>query len=98
MADTTDPRERLMNGNKRFIESVKADNPDFFKESATGQAPHTLWLGCADSRVPAAEVTDSKPGELFVHRNIANVVVHTDFNFLSVLQYAVEVLKVKQIV
>jgi carbonic anhydrase len=73
-------------------------DPNYFKNSALDQKPEFLWIGCSDSRVPAEEVTGTQPGELFVHRNVANLVIHTDFNMLSVLQYAVEVLKVKHVI
>lgn len=75
-----------------------ATNPRFFTDLAGQQAPEYLWIGCSDSRVPANEIVDLAPGELFVHRNVANVVVHTDLNCLSVLQYAVEVLRVKHVI
>ena len=75
-----------------------ARDPDFFRRLAAQQAPRYLWIGCADSRVPANEIVDLDPGELFVHRNVANVVVHTDFNCLAVLQYAVDVLKVEHVI
>ena len=73
-------------------------HPDYFARMEKTQTPEYLWIGCSDSRVPAEEVTGREPGELFVHRNIANLVIHTDFNMLSVLQYAVEVLKVKHVI
>ena len=75
-----------------------ATNPRFFSDLAGQQAPEYLWIGCSDSRVPANEIVDLAPGELFVHRNVANVVVHTDLNCLSVIQYAVEVLRVKHVI
>ncbi|WP_207428233.1 carbonic anhydrase [Pedobacter sp. SYSU D00535] len=90
--------ELLLEGNRRFVESELENDPDFFKKLAAGQSPEVLWIGCADSRVPANELTGTKPGEVFVHRNIANVCVHTDMNMLSVLDYAVNVLKVKHVI
>lgn len=90
--------EKLINGNKKFALSKRFDNPDYFKKLSLGQKPDYLWIGCSDSRVPANEVTSTESGEMFVHRNIANVVVHTDFNIMSVLEYAVTVLEVKHII
>lgn len=84
--------------NKNWAESVKKSDPDFFLELAKQQNPEYLWIGCSDSRVPANQIVDMPPGQIFVHRNIANLVVHTDLNCLSVIQYAVEVLKVKHII
>ncbi len=90
--------ERLLTGNKSWAsEKLKLD-PEYFKGLSLGQHPEYLWIGCSDSRVPANEITGTKSGEIFVHRNVANVVVHTDMNLLSVLYYAVEVLKVKHII
>lgn len=88
----------LQQNNKEWAERVTAEDPDFFNRLAEKQTPEYLWIGCADSRVPANEVVDLLPGELFVHRNVANMVIHTDLNCLSVVQYAVEVLKVKHII
>jgi carbonic anhydrase len=90
--------ERLIDGNRKYSMSQKFDDPEYFKKLALGQTPEYLWIGCSDSRVPANEVTGTKSGEIFVHRNIANVVVHTDFNLLSVVEYAVEILQVKHII
>jgi carbonic anhydrase len=90
--------KKLMLANKAWVADKLSVDPDFFHESARDQAPEFMWIGCSDSRVPAEDVTGTEPGELFVHRNIANLVVHTDFNMLSVLQYAVEVLEVKHII
>lgn len=90
--------EDLLNGNQHFADSYLKEDPDFFKESAKGQQPEFLWIGCSDSRVPESKVTDSDPGRLFVHRNIANVVVRTDANLLSVAYYAIRVLKVKHVI
>ena len=84
--------------NKKWANDMKEKDPEFFKQLADQQAPKYLWIGCADSRVPANQIMDLPPGEVFVHRNIANVVVHTDLNCLSVLQYAVEILKVEHII
>jgi carbonic anhydrase len=89
---------RLLENNQKWRAEMLAKDPRFFKDLANGQSPEYLWIGCSDSRVPANEVTGTKPGELFVHRNIANMVVHTDMNLLSVLSYAVETLKVKHII
>src|ERR1700741_4480111 len=90
--------QRLLDGNRKYSMSKKFDDPEDFKKLALGQTPEYLWIGCSDSRVPANEVTGTQSGEIFVHRNIANVVVHTDFNLLSVVHYAVEVLQVKHII
>jgi len=81
-----------------WAEAVNSEDPDFFLNLSRQQNPEYLWIGCSDSRVPANQIIDLPPGEVFVHRNIANVVVHTDLNCLSVIQYAVEVLKVKHII
>ena len=89
---------KLLENNKKWRAAMLAKDSNFFKDLANGQSPEYLWIGCSDSRVPANEVTGTKPGELFVHRNIANMVVHTDMNLLSVLSYAVETLKVKHII
>jgi carbonic anhydrase len=89
---------KLLENNLKWREEKLKNDPNFFKDLAAGQSPEYLWIGCSDSRVPANEVTGTKPGELFVHRNIANMVVHTDMNLLSVLSYAVETLKVKHII
>jgi len=88
----------LLKGNSDWVQKRVSENPDYFTELAKGQHPEVLWIGCSDSRVPANEVTGTKPGEVFVHRNIANVCVHSDMNMLSVLDYAVNVLKVKHII
>ncbi len=90
--------DQLLQGNKDFVESITSSDPEYFKKLAEGQNPEVLWIGCSDSRVPANQITNTKPGEVFVHRNIANVCVHTDMNMLSVLDYAVNVLKVKHVV
>lgn len=92
------PYERLLLQNKAWSEEKLQVDKDFFNRLAHLQKPKFLWIGCSDSRVPANEITGTDPGEVFVHRNIANMVVHTDLNMLSVLQYAVEVLKVEHII
>lgn len=88
----------LLSNNKKWVVKQLSKDPDYFENLAKGQSPEYLWIGCSDSRVPANEVTGTNPGDIFVHRNIANMVVHSDMNFLSVLSYAVEVLKVKHII
>jgi carbonic anhydrase len=90
--------ERLLLENKAWAVEKIQDDPEFFQRLVDLQQPEYLWIGCSDSRVPANEITGTQPGEIFVHRNIANLVVHTDLNMLSVLQYAVEVLKVKHVI
>ncbi|SEN09611.1 carbonic anhydrase [bacterium A37T11] len=90
--------DKIVNGNKKWVEEVAADTSGLFKELAKGQNPEILWIGCADSRVPANQVTSTLPGDIFVHRNIANMCNHTDMNMLSVLDYAVNVLKVKHVI
>ena len=90
--------EKLLLENKAWAEEKSLTNPDYFKVLAAQQAPEFLWIGCSDSRVPANQITGTLPGEIFVHRNISNLVVNTDINMLSVLQYAVEVLKVKHVI
>jgi carbonic anhydrase len=87
--------EKLLEGNRNWSEQKLKEDPNYFKGLTLGQNPEYLWIGCSDSRVPANEITGTKSGEIFVHRNIANMVVHTDMNLLSVLYYAVEVLHVK---
>lgn len=84
--------------NRQWAELMKGSDPDFFLKLSKQQTPEYLWIGCSDSRVPATQIADVLPGEIFVHRNIANLVVHTDLNCLSVIQYAVDVLKVKHII
>lgn len=88
----------LFENNKAWSERIRQEDPDFFSKLSHQQSPSYLWIGCADSRVPANQVVDLMPGELFVHRNIANLVVHTDLNCLSVMQFAVEILKVRHII
>lgn len=90
--------DKIIDGNKEWVDFVKNDTSGRFQQLAKGQNPEILWIGCADSRVPANELTGTKPGEVFVHRNIANVCVHSDMNMLSVLDYSVNVLKVKHII
>lgn len=88
----------LITGNREWVDRQTKADPDYFKKLSQGQSPEVLWIGCSDSRVPANQVTGTKPGEVFVHRNIANVCVHSDMNMLSVLDYAVNVLKVKHVI
>jgi len=88
----------LFEKNRAWAEAIKRDRPDFFSDLAHQQTPRYLWIGCSDSRVPANQIVGLLPGELFVHRNVANQVVHTDLNCLSVLQFAVDVLKVEHVV
>ncbi|MCW3071778.1 MAG: carbonate dehydratase [Bacteroidetes bacterium] len=88
----------LLDNNKKWAIDQLKTNPDYFKLLSRQQTPEYLWIGCSDSRVPADQITGTKPGEMFVHRNIANMVVHSDMNLLSVLSYAVEVLKVKHVI
>lgn len=90
--------KKLLENNKAWVTLQSYNDPNYFKNLAEGQSPEYLWIGCSDSRVPANEITGTRPGEMFVHRNIANMVVHSDMNLLSVLSYAVEVLKVKHII
>ena len=88
----------LLENNKNWVQEQTNKNPSFFEQLAEGQNPEYLWIGCSDSRVPANQITGTSPGQIFVHRNIANMVVHSDMNMLSVLSYAVEVLKVKHVI
>lgn len=90
--------QQLLEGNKLFVQSELEKDPDYFRKLAAGQNPQVLWIGCADSRVPANQITNTRPGDVFVHRNIANICVHSDMNMLSVLDYAVNVLKVKHVI
>lgn len=89
--------DQLLLQNKAWVEKIEQKDPGFFHRLAKQQTPEYLWIGCSDSRVPANEILGLMPGDVFVHRNVANVVVHSDLNFLSVLQYAVDVLKIKNI-
>lgn len=93
-----DSWKRMLLANRAWVEGKLHLQPDYFTELAKEQKPEFLWIGCSDSRVPAEEITGTSPGELFVHRNVANLVVHTDLNLMSVLQFAVEHLKVKHII
>ncbi len=88
----------LLDANKAWSKRMVVEKPDFFKEMKKGHAPKILWIGCSDARVPANEIIGEPPGSVFVHRNVANMVVNTDFNCMSVIQYAVDVLKVKHII
>lgn len=90
--------KQLLENNRMWSEGMKEAEPDFFDKLSKRQKPEYLWIGCSDSRVPANQLLGLVPGDIFVHRNVANLVVHTDFNCLSVLQYAIEVLKVKHVI
>lgn len=90
--------EKLIKGNEQWVKEKLSLDPNYFSNLAKGQTPEFLWIGCSDSRVPANEITKTESGEVFVHRNIANQVIHTDINMLSVLQYAVEYLHVKHVI
>lgn len=90
--------KKLLSANQAWVQEKLKSSPDFFEVLSAPQQPEFLWIGCADSRVPAEDITGANPGQLFVHRNVANLVLHTDFNVLSVIQYAVEVLKVKHVI
>jgi carbonic anhydrase len=90
--------QRLLDNNKEWAKNKNEQDPEFFSTLAKQQSPIYLWIGCSDSRVPANQIVDLMPGEIFVHRNVANMVVHTDFNCMSVLQFAIDVLKVKHII
>lgn len=98
MSDKTTDISKLFERNKQWAEGIKKVDPDYFTKLSEQQSPEFLWIGCADSRVPANQIVDLPPGEVFVHRNIANVVVPSDLNCLSVIQFAVEVLGVKHII
>ncbi|MGV3460951.1 MAG: carbonate dehydratase [Flavobacterium sp.] len=95
---STDFYKKILDNNKIWSETKLKDDPEYFERLSKGQSPPLLWIGCSDSRVPANEVIGAQPGEVFVHRNIANMVVHSDMNMLSVLDYAVNVLKVKHVI
>jgi carbonic anhydrase len=90
--------EGLLEGNKEFVATTLGNDPDYFKKLSAGQKPPVLWIGCSDSRVPANQITNTAPGDIFVLRNIANVIVHTDMSMLSVLDYAVNVLEVEHVI
>jgi carbonic anhydrase len=90
--------KKLFDSNRAWAEEISAREPEFFRELARQQTPEYLWVGCSDSRVPSTQLVGLSPGEMFVHRNVANLVVHTDLNCLSVMQYAVDVLKVKHVI
>lgn len=90
--------QNLLDYNKSWAEQIKSEQPDFFKDLSKEQTPNILWIGCSDSRVPETQIVQQKPGDIFVHRNIANLVLHADINSQSVIQYAVEVLKVEHVV
>lgn len=90
--------EHLLDSNRIWAQRIKDDDPAFFKKLTAQQKPDYLWIGCADSRVPCTQLVDLLPGEMFVHRNVANLVIHTDFNCLSVMQYAIDVLQVQHII
>ena len=92
------PFEKILQDNKEWAAKQLNADPEYFKRLIEIQSPEILWIGCSDSRVPADRITATEPGEIFVHRNVANLVVHTDLNLLSVLQYAVEILKVKHVI
>lgn len=90
--------KKLLDGNRKWVAEKLKEDKDYFKKLAEGQSPPLFWIGCADSRVPANEITNTRSGEVFVHRNIANVVDHTDMNMLSVLDYSVQILHVKHVI
>lgn len=90
--------KQIIENNKKWVETKLKADPEYFKNLAKGQKPPLLWIGCADSRVPANQIIGAQPGEVFVHRNIANMVIHSDMNMLSVLDYAVNVLKVEHVI
>jgi carbonic anhydrase len=94
----TNPLQDLLDGNRRWADTMYAQDPHFFEDLAQQQSPKYLWIGCSDSRVPATQIVDLPPGEIFVQRNVANVVSHTDLNCLSTIQFAVDVLKVEHII
>jgi carbonic anhydrase len=93
-----DTYKSLLEGNKQWVKERLEQDSEFFERLSKGQSPQILWIGCSDSRVPANEITKTQPGEIFVHRNIANMVVHSDMNLLSVLDYSVNILKVRHVI
>ena len=93
-----DMYQSLLSGNRTWVKEKNEKDPEFFERLSKGQSPQVLWIGCSDSRVPANEITGTQPGDIFVHRNIANMVVHSDMNLLSVLDYAVNALKVRHVI
>jgi carbonic anhydrase len=95
---SSDFYKKILDNNKKWVENQLNIDKEYFRDLAKGQQPPLLWIGCSDSRVPANEIIGAKPGEVFVHRNIANMVIHSDMNMLSVLDYAVNVLKVKHVI
>lgn len=90
--------KNLLAGNRQWVKEMTDKDPEYFAKLSSGQSPEVLWIGCSDSRVPANQITGTQPGDIFVHRNIANMVVHSDMNLLSVLDYSVNVLKVKHVI
>ena len=90
--------KKIIQNNKDWVEGIMKEDPEYFQRLAHGQQPPLLWIGCADSRVPANQIIGAQPGEVFVHRNIANMVIHSDMNMLSVLDYAVNVLRVQHVI
>ena len=98
ISDIEKSYKKLIEGNLNFSNEKKIEDPEYFKKLSLGQKPEYLWIGCSDSRVPANEITNTESGEIFVHRNIANLVIHTDLNLLSVLEYAVTILEVKHVI
>jgi carbonic anhydrase len=92
------PLDHLITNNRTWADGIKERQPDFFRKLSEQQSPEYLWIGCADSRVPANEIVGLLPGELFVHRNVANIVVHSDLNCLSVLQFAIDVIRVRHVI
>ena len=88
----------MLDGNRAWAQQCLSESPEYFHDLASGQHPEYLWIGCSDSRVSADEITGTRPGEIFVHRNVANLVVHRDINVMAVLQYAVELLEIKHVI